>query len=217
MRVIRTVLPTTYLMFCALLVFAAAAGNATVFYCLAILSVAGLVRERSAWLASMPVSDRQRLLPIVLPAVATAVACREVDWLLHPPAPARHAGLFPHLRLWLIDATVIAALGVMLLILAEVGGRLSRGRVGRSALLLRGLPILPMAALLIADVVRRYQGEEGSIAWATHGLHGIAERSAVHAWSLLVLAAMLLVTAYVLLEHEFRRSGTSAGAGVSAA
>jgi hypothetical protein len=36
-------------------------------------------------------------------------------------------------------------------------------------------------------------------------------------WSVLVLAVMLLVTTCALLEHQFRRSGTSGNADVQAA
>jgi hypothetical protein len=48
-------------------------------------------------------------------------------------------------------------------------------------------------------------------------LHETAASSTVHPWSVLALAVTLLVTSCVLLEHQFRRSGTSGNADVQAA
>jgi hypothetical protein len=217
LSVVRTALPPTYSLYCVLLVGAAAVGTAALFYCLILLSVPAMIRQRSEWLAALPVSDRRRLLLIVLPTVAASIACIEVGRLLHLPVLVRQERLSSDYRLWLIDAAVLAVLGVMVLLVAEIGGRLSRRRAGPSALFLRELATLPVAAILIADIVRRDRGAEGMTAIATRTLHDMADNSAVHAWSLLVLAVALLVTAYALLERQFRRSGTSGeGAAQSA-
>jgi len=65
--------------------------------------------------------------------------------------------------------------------------------------------------------VPRMRGTEGIVAVATRMLHETAASSTVHTWSVLVLAVMLLVTTCAMLEHQFRRSRTSGGAGVQAA
>jgi hypothetical protein len=120
-------------------------------------------------------------------------------------------------RLWLIDAAVLVALGMMVMLLAEVGGGLARGRRGIVGFVLSELATFAVAAVVVADIVPRMRGTEGMIAHTARMLHETVASSAVHTWSLLVLALMVLVTAYALLEQQFRRSGTSAGADAQAA
>jgi hypothetical protein len=98
-----------------------------------------------------------------------------------------------------------------------VGGELSRRRHGVVGLLLGELATLAVAAVVIGDIVPRMRGTEGVVARTTRMLHDTAASSAVHAWSVLVVAVAVLVTAYALLEHQLRRSGTAGGAGVQAA
>jgi len=200
-----------------LLLGAAAAGIATPFYCLGLLVLPGIIRRRSRWLAALPLSHRRRLQLIVLPTVVASVACIEVGQALHLQVLVRQERLSADFRLWLIDAAVLMVLGVIVVLLAEVGGVLSRRRRGVVGLLPGELATLPVAAVLVADIVPRVRGTEGIVALTTRMLHGMAESSAVHAWSVLVLAVTLLVTAYALLEHQFRRSGTLPRADVQAA
>ena len=215
--VVPTALPPIYALYCVLLVGTAAVGAATLFYCLVLLSLPGIIRRRSQWMAALPVSHRQRLQLIVVPSVVVSVVCIEIGRALRLSVLVRQEPLSADYRLWLIDAAVLMVLGVMVVLLTEVGGVLSRRRRGLVGLVLGELATLPVAAVVVADIVPRMRGTEGVITLTTRMLHGTAESSAVHAWSVLVLAVMVLVTAYALLEHQFRRSGTLTRAGVQAA
>jgi hypothetical protein len=165
----------------------------------------------------LPVSYRQRLQLIVLPTVVASVACIMIGRALRLTVLARQEQLSADYRLWLIDAAVLMILGVMVVLLTEVGDALSRRRRGFVGLFLGELATLPVAAVVIADIVPRMRGTEGIVGLTTRMLHDTAASSAVHAWSVLVLAVMVLVTAYALLEHQFRRSGTLRDADMKAA
>ena len=120
-------------------------------------------------------------------------------------------------RVWLIEAVVLMTLGVVVVLLSEMDGVVSRRRRGTVALFLRELATLPVAAVIAAEIVLRLRGTDGLTALTARTLHDTAGSSAVRAWSVLVLAAMVLVTACALLEHQFRRSGTLPRADVQAA
>jgi hypothetical protein len=215
--VLRAALPPTYALYCVLLISTAAVGTATLFYCLVLLSLPAMIRQRSAWLTSLPVPDRQRLHLVVLPTVAASVACIEIGRALQLPLLVRQGALSADYRIWLIDAALLMVVGVAVVLIMEIGGELSRRRSGLLALFLRELAVLPVAAIVVADIVLHARGAEGIIAITTRTLHNTVESSPVHAWSVLVLAVMLLVTAYALLANQFRRFGTAGGAGVTAA
>jgi hypothetical protein len=215
--VVRTALPSAYPLYCVLLIGAAAVGITTPLYCVILLFLPVVMRQRTSWLTALPVSDRQRLRLIVLPTVVAFVACIEIGRVLQLAVLERQGQLSGDWRVWLINVVVLLVLGLMVVILAEVDGILSRGRRGAVALLLRELATLPVAAVVVADIVSRMRGTEGITAITTRMLHGTAEGRALHTWSPLVLAVTLLVTAYVLLEQQFRRSGTSSGYRIPAA
>jgi hypothetical protein len=99
----------------------------------------------------------------------------------------------------------------------EVSGALSRRRRGVVGFFLGELPTVAVAAVVVADFVPRMRGMDGAVVLTTRMLHETAASSTVHMWSVLVLAVMLLVTTCALLEHQFRRSGTSGNADVQAA
>jgi hypothetical protein len=210
-------LPPIFVLYCALLIGTAAAGFATLFYCLVLLSLPGIIRRRSQWLVALPLSHRQRVQLIVVPTVVASVACIQLGRALHLPVLARHEQLPTDYRLWLIDAAVLMALGVIVMLLAEMGHVLSRPRRGVVGLLLGELATLPVVAVVVAEIVPRMRGTDGVVAVATRMLQGTAESSAVHAWSVLVLAVVLLVTVYGMLEHQSRRSGTPTDADAQAA
>lgn len=213
----RAALPPIFVLYCAVLIGAAAVGTATLVYGIVLVSLPGIISHRVHWLAVLPLSDRQRAQMIVVPAVAASVACimigraLQLSVLTQPQPPSADYGL------WMIDAAVLLALGVTVLLLAEVGGVLSRRRRGVVGLLLGELATLAVAAVAIADIVPRMQGREGIVAHTARMLHDTAASSAVHAWGVVVIAVVVLVTAYALLERVFRRSGTLTGADVQAA
>jgi hypothetical protein len=199
------------------LVGTAVVGSATLFYCLVLISLPGIIRRRSEWVGALPLSHRQRVQLIVLPTVVVPAACIALGRALHVRMLAGEEPLSADYRLWLIDAAVLMMLGVMAVLLTEVGGAVSRRRRGVVGFFLGELPTVAVAAVVVADFVPRMRGTEGIVAVATRMLHGMAESSTVHAWSTLALAVTLLVTSCVLLEHQFRRSGTARGADVQAA
>jgi hypothetical protein len=215
--VARVAVPPIYALYCAVLIGTAAVGVATPFYCLGLLVLPGMIRRRTTLLPVLPVSDRQRLQLIVLPTVVVSVACIMLGRALRLTVLARQEQLSADYRLWLIDAAVLMVLGVMVVLLGEAGDALSRRRRGFVGLVLGELATLPVAAVAIADIVPRMRGTEGIVGLTTRMLHDTAASSAVHAWSVLVLAVMVLVTAYALLEHQFRRSGTLRDADMKAA
>jgi hypothetical protein len=215
--VIRAALPPGYALYCVLLIGAAAVGIATPVYCVLLLVLPGMIRQRTAWLTALPVPDHQRLRLIVLPTVIAFVACIEAGRVLQLSVSGRHGQLSGDWQVLLIHAALLLVLGVMVVILTEVDGILSRSRRGAVALLLRELATLPVAAVVVADIVLRMRGTEGITAITTRMLDGTSESSALHARSLLLLAVTLLVTAYALLEQQLRRSGTSSGSRMSAA
>jgi hypothetical protein len=215
--VVRTALPSAYPLYCVLLIGAAAVGITMPLYCVILLFLPVVMRQRTSWLTALPVSDRQRLRLIVLPTVVAFVACIEVGRVLQLAVLERQAQLSGDWRVWLIDAVVLMVSGVIVLLLTQVDGALARWRRGPVALFLRELVTLPVAVILAADIVLRVRGTEGIAALATRTLHETAASSAVFAWGVLVLAVALLVTAYALLEHQFRRSGTLGNAGAQAA
>jgi len=215
--VARTALPPSYLLYCAVLVGAAAVGFATPVYCVVLLFIPAIIRQRTAWLTALPVSPRQRLRLIVLPTVVAFVACIELGRVLQLLGLGRGEQLSGDWRVWLIEAAVLVVLGLIVMLLTEVGDVLSRGRRGVVGDLLGELTIVPVAAVVVADILPRVRGTEGITALTRRTLHDTAASSAVHAWSLLVLAVVLLVTVYALLELQFRRSGTADGARAQAA
>lgn len=215
--VVRTALPPAYLLYCAVLLGAAAVGFATPVYCVVLLFLPAMIRQRSEWLTALPVSPRQRLRLIVLPTVVVFVACIELGRVLHLLGLGRGEQLSGDWRVWLIEAAVLMVLGAGVVLLIDVGDVLSRGRRGVVGELLGELTIVPVAAVVVADILPRVRGTEGIAALTTRTLHDTAASSAVHAWSLFVLAVVLLVTVYALLELQFRRSGTAGGAGAQAA
>jgi hypothetical protein len=215
--VVWTALPPFFPLYCVILVGAAALGFATPVYCVMLLFVPVMIRQRTTWLTALPVSNRQRLRLIVLPTVMVFVACIEAGRVLQLAVLERQAQLSGDWRVWLIDAVVLMVSGVIVLLLTQVDGALARWRRGPVALFLRELVTLPVAVILAADIVLRVRGTEGIAALATRTLHETAASSAVFAWGVLVLAIALLVTAYALLEHQFRRSGTLGNAGAQAA
>jgi hypothetical protein len=215
--VVRVAVPPIYALYCAVLIGTAAVGIATPFYCVGLLVLPAMIRRRTTLLPVLPVSDRQRLQLIVLPTVVASVACIMIGRALRLTVLVSQEQPSADYRLWLIDAAVLMVLGVIVLLLAEVGGVLSRRHPGIVGLVLGELATLPVAAVVVAEIVPRMRGTGGIVAHTARMLHGTAASSAVHAWSVLVLAVMLLVAAYSLLEREFRRSGTSPGASVQQA
>lgn len=212
--VVRTALPPSFALYCVLLFGAAAVGFATPVYCIVLLFLPVMIRQRTTWLTALPVSHRQRLRLIVLPTVMAFVACIELGRVLHLSVPGRQEQLFGDWRLWLIDAAVLMVLGLIVVLLAEVDGALARWRRGAVALFLRELATLPVAAVIVVDIVLRLRGTEGIAALTARALHDTAGSSAVRAWSVLVVAVTLLVATYALLEHQFQRSGTSPGVAI---
>ena len=206
--VVRTALPPGYPFYCVLLFGAGAVGVATPIYCVVLLFLPVMIRQRTAWLTALPVSYRQRLRVIVLPTVVAFVACIGLGRVLQLSVLGRPEPLSGDYRLWLIEAVVLMTLGVVVMLLSEMDGAVSRRRRGTVALFLRELATLPVAAVLAADIVLRLRGTDGLAALTARTLHDSDGSSALHAWSVLVLAAMVLVTACALLEHQFRRSGT---------
>jgi hypothetical protein len=215
--VIRAALPPGYALYCVLLIGAAAVGVATPLYCLGLLALPGMIRRRSQRLDALPVSNRQRVQLAVLAAVLASVICIEIGRALQLSMLARREVLSADYRLWLIDAALLMVLGVMVVLLAEAGGELSRRGRGLAGILLGELVTLPVAAVLVAEIVPRVRGTDGIVAITTRMLHGMLHSSAVNAWSLVVLAVTLLITAYALVGRLFRRSETADGAGVQAA
>ena len=215
--VIRAALPPGYLLYCAALFGAAVMGIATPLYCVILLFLPAMIRRRREWLPALPVWDGQRLRLIMLPRVVVFVACIEVGRVLQLSVLKRQEQLAGDWRAWLIDAAVLMVVGVIVVLLTEVDGVLSRRLRGPFGLLLRELATLPVAAIIAADIVMRLRSTDGIVAYTTRTLHDTAASSVVHAASVLVLTATLLVTMYALLEHQFRRYGTSGNAGAQAA
>lgn len=215
--VARTALPPGYVLYCVLLVGAAVLGMATPLYCVILLFLPVIIRQRTAWLTALPVSDRQRLRLIILPTVLVFVTCIEVGRVLRLSVLERQEGLSGDWRVWMIDAAVLMVLGLMVVMLTEVDGVLSRRLRGTVALVLRELATLPVAAVIAVDIMLSIRGKAGIIALTTRILHDSTASYAVHAWSVIVPAVVLLVTAYLLLERQFRRSGTSGNAAAQAA
>jgi hypothetical protein len=215
--VIRTALPPIFALYGALLIGAAAVGAATLVYGIVLLSLPGIIRRRSEWLDALPLSHRQRLQLIVVPTVLGSVACIMIGRVLQLSVFADREQLSADYRLWLIDAVVLMVLGVMVLLLSEVGGAVARRRRGVVGFFLGELATVAVAVVVVDDIVPRMRGMDGAVVLTTRMLHETAASSPVHAWSVLVLAVTLLVTAYALLEHQFRRSGTLRGADAQAA
>jgi hypothetical protein len=215
--VVASALPPIYALYCVWLVGTAVVGSAAPFYCLVLLSLPGIIRHRSEWVGALPLSHRQRVQLIVLPTVVVPAACVALGRALRARMLAGEEPLSADYRLWLIDAAVLMMLGVMVVLLIEVSGALSRRRRGVVGFFLGELPTVAVAAVVVADLVPRMRGTEGIVAVATRMLHETAASSTVHTWSVLALAVTLLVTSCVLLEHQFRRSGTSGNADVQAA
>ena len=207
--VVPAALSPVYALYCVLLAGAAAMGAATALYCLGLVALPGWIRRRSQWVDALPVSPRQRVPLLVVPAVVVPVACIELGRALRLAVLERAAPLSADYRLWLIDAAVLMVLGMIVVLLAEIAGVLSRRRRGVVGVALGELATLLVAAVLVAELVPKMRGTNGIVAVATRMLHATAESSAVHAWSVLVAAVILLVTAYGLLEQQFRRSGTA--------
>lgn len=192
--VARATVPLRAVMFYLVLFVGAMVGDPLPFFGLAVLAIPPMIRQRTRWLATMPLSHRARLLAMVVPGVVASAGCVAIG--------AVERGTSATLGTWLVSGAALLTIGLSLMLLSALGRRWTRRR---APMMGEALAALPVIAFVVADAGLEMRRGVGIKPMLYGVARGIGAAIPEHVWLALVIAAVPLAM-YALLEAEFRRS-----------
>jgi hypothetical protein len=119
------------------------------------------------------------------------------------PRPPRAAG---DARAWLVNAAFLLTLGLVVLLVSELGYSHRRRLGSRATVVVQWLGALPLMALIIADAAYRVRGGGVVILLLHRALLDLGALMPSNAVLAVVVAGLPVAAAYALLERQFRRS-----------
>lgn len=202
--VARVSVPSIALVAYVVVLAAGVMGGSLIAYVLAVALTGGIIRRRTRWLATLPLSHRSRLLIIVGPAVllmaASATIGQRLGFML--PPSFQQPGRTAHYTI--VTGSFLLTVGLLLLLVNELDVMRAMPRRRSRARRVAEWAVTAGIAWLILDAGISWGALDS---WLARGSWppGIAAALPASPLLALLVAALPVVAAYALLEWAFRR------------